>query len=127
MAKLVTESKHLKVFISQPFAGRTEREVAHTADDVRETVEHLYRKNYDKDFIVDRIDTWRDIPSKLQGWGEDLKMMDDADVVVFYGGWQHARGCQIEHMAARYAGKPVLYAQYKDDKIFLSTEPIIGY
>jgi hypothetical protein len=38
--------------------------------------------------------------------GESIKLMSDADYVVFCNGWEDARGCRIERTIANEYGIP---------------------
>lgn len=40
----------------------------------------------------------------------DLSQLKTCDIVLFLKGWDKSPGCQIEHIAAKRLGLPVLYA-----------------
>ena len=59
-------------------------------------IEHL-RAVLPDHFVT--IDSWLGHCDKGPVWclGESIKLMQDADLVVFLPGWYNARGCRIEY------------------------------
>ena len=41
--------------------------------------------------------------------GKSIELLSQADVVYFCDGWEHARGCKIEHDAAVEYGLDIIY------------------
>ena len=88
----------MKVFISQLMANKTFDEI----EIERNLMIHVIGCVYAEEEI-EIIDTLFDLGNDahaLQYLGKSIEMMADADLVVFTKGWQHARGCRIEHDCA---------------------------
>ena len=90
----------MKLMISQPMVGRTERDILQERD--------VLRRFFEKDGHT-VLDTYiqqappRDSNAGLWYLGRVLELMAECDGVVFAPGWKDARGCVIEHhAAARY-------------------------
>lgn len=84
----------MKVFISQPMNGLPEEEVIAVRKRAIETIEHVYGK-------VEIIESYihENVPKnagRLWHLGESIKLMSEADLVVFCPGYENARGCRIE-------------------------------
>lgn len=92
----------MKVFISQPMNGRTNEEII--------VERSLAIAELSKKIEVSLIDTLFDLEDKppLYYLGKSIEAMADADLVVFIGNWENARGCRIEYEAAREYNKNVL-------------------
>lgn len=104
----------MKAMLSQPMAGKTEEEITETRE---RAIEHLEGLGYE--VINTRFtDEWysqeamkergvENIP--LCFLAKSLENMSLCDTVYFCKGWQDARGCRIEHLAAREYGMNILY------------------
>ena len=106
-----------KVFISQGMNGKTEKAIKS---------ERAYLKNVAESALIDKvkvIDSYieenapKNTKQALWYLGESLKLMADADVVIFAKDWQEYRGCKIEHEAALAYGITVIesYSKEKGD------------
>lgn len=90
----------MKVFISLPMRGRSAETIQNTLNSakiaLREDLKWL-----DVTFLdcTDKIDS-RGKNEGLEGLGEAIKRMADADVVAFVPGWPLSEGCQVEHDVA---------------------------
>lgn len=62
---------------------------------------------------IEIIDTLFTDEGMAPSWylGKSIMAMDDADVVVFYKGWDKARGCIIEHEVALKYGMNIVYVE----------------
>ena len=67
-----------------------------------------------EDEEVEIIDSVLKAENKPSLWylGESIKLMADADLVVFAPGWEKGRGCIIEHECASKYGIPILELPY---------------
>ena len=85
----------MKIFISQPMGGRSDREIL----DERRVVMNLIRRSTGRgNQNVSFIDSWLECnEGPIWCLGESIKLMQQADLVIFVPGWSSARGCQIEH------------------------------
>lgn len=99
--------------ISQPMAGRLEREITATRD---RAIAELERRGY---YVVNTLFTGETFGAeKLEGQGvlnvpleflaRSLERMSYCHAVYFCHGWQEARGCRIEHDAAVAYGLEVI-------------------
>lgn len=84
----------MKVFISQPMADLDELEVYA----VRNQICNKFDIN-DEEIIESYI---KDVPTEItnkSAWclGDSIRLMSEANLVIFAPGWEEARGCLIEH------------------------------
>lgn len=82
----------LKVFISQPMNGRTNEEIVKQRNQIKD---QLLEWREDLCFIDSLLPDCNQGP--VYCLGESIKLMEEADLVVFVTGWEDARGCRIEH------------------------------
>lgn len=95
----------MKLFISQPMAGKTDKEILDERERVLCNVKELFP---DKEIEV--IDSFFDGAPKTPLWylGESIKLLGQADFVYFCNDWEKYRGCCIEHeCCVRYSIKHV--------------------
>lgn len=103
-----------KAMISQPMAGKTEQEIV-------ETRESAIKVLKDKGFeIVNTLfaDEWYS-KEKMEERGvvqiplcflaKSLENMSLCHAAYFCKGWENARGCRIEHEAAKAYGLEIIY------------------
>lgn len=95
----------MNVFISQPMNGRSTEEI----ECEREELVKDLKKYLGEDInILDTIFHFaEDVPS-LVYLGRSLEVLAKADLAVFMDGWENARGCKIEHQAAKDYDIPTL-------------------
>lgn len=92
------QKETIRLFISQPFTGKTEEEIFKKREEVVESVKMLH-----KDAIIAVIDQYHqkcDVDRRLHHLAESIKLMDSADLVYFTKDWKDAPGCRIEHAIA---------------------------
>lgn len=103
-----------KAMLSQPMAGKTEAEIIETRN---RAIEALKREGYE---IVNTLftDEWYSKESmKARGvvqiplcfLAKSLENMSLCHAAYFCKGWENARGCKIEHDAAKAYGLRVIY------------------
>lgn len=96
---------NMKIFISQPMKGKETGEIQWERD---ELVKELKRCLGEDIKILDTIfHPAEDVPS-LVYLGHFLGVLAQADLAIFMDGWENARGCRIEHDAAKDYGIPTL-------------------
>lgn len=105
---LGTPPEVVKVFISQPMAGRTNEEIiAQRADALIQVA-----KKYPDCFVL-AIDSFNEgalnTSDPITELGRCVSLMTDADVVVFCDGWGESRGCNVEHEVAVQYGITYVY------------------
>jgi len=103
-----------KVMISQPMNGKTELEIRDKRDKLRKALEAKGYAVMDTYFA----DDWADPATMLRRGVEHiplafmarcLETMSMCDAVFFSHGWEQARGCRIEHEAAKAYGLEIIY------------------
>lgn len=92
----------MKVFISQPMNGRSNRAII---EERRPIVDAYKREGWEV------IDSVLDMGpgSAIKYLAKSIELMDDADRVVMMKGWANSRGCRIEHEVAIAYGREVIY------------------
>lgn len=95
------------VFISQPMRGKPSYQIKAERADLEE-------KLMNQGYIIINSMVNHLVPEytknePLYCLGLALERMADADVVVFMKGWNRARGCKIEHHAAKAYGMDIMY------------------
>lgn len=100
-----------KIFISIPMHGREAVDVSRDISIVKDAI----RKDIPEIEFVDALDTPElddtnhYYSPRLYYLGNALIKMAECDAVVFCKGWQYARGCRVEHEAAKMYGLDMLY------------------
>ena len=104
----------MKAMLSQPMAGKTEEEIVATRERALAVLE---AKGYE---IVNTLftDEWYSqeamkergvVQIPLCFLAKSLENMSLCHAVYFCKGWEQARGCKLEHEAAKAYGLEVLY------------------
>jgi hypothetical protein len=85
-----------KVFISQPMKGKSDEEIRKERELACDYLNNLYKENYQ---IIDSY--FPDFNGNAVAFlGKSIEKLSEATVAVFLSGWEHARGCRIEHDVA---------------------------
>lgn len=116
----------MKVFISQPMRDLTVEEVldrrleifisfcqmiSHSHPDLKIELIDSYKKNVLMDICdIDKRSVWC--------LGDSIKLMAEADLVIFDASWREARGCCIEHEICERYGIP--NTEYENHSFTLS-------
>lgn len=100
-----------KAMVSLPMAGKTEEEILRTMGDMKKRLEGMgytfvdsFFDGYEEDLAGEEV-----VQKPLWYLSKSLRKMSECDAVLFAGGWEGARGCQIEHKAAEAYGLEILY------------------
>lgn len=98
-----------KVMICQPMAGKTEQEIV----EVRErAIAALEAKGFE---IVNSLftDDWYSDQAQIPLYllAKSLESMSLCHAAYFCKGWEKARGCRIEHEAAKAYGLEIIYEE----------------
>lgn len=104
----------MKAMLSQPMAGKTDKEIIETRE---RAMSELREKGYD---IVNTLftDEWYSrenmekrgvVQIPLCFLAKSLENMSLCHAAYFCKGWENARGCRIEHEAAKAYGLTILY------------------
>lgn len=106
----------MKAMLSQPMAGKTEEEIVATRN---KAVQYLTNKGYE---IVNTLftDEWYSKESMAERGvvqiplcflAKSLENMSLCHAAYFCKGWENARGCRIEHEAAKAYGLEIIYEE----------------
>ena len=104
----------MKAMLSQPMAGKTDKEIIETRE---RAMSELREKGYE---IVNTLftDAWYSrenmekrgvVQIPLCFLAKSLENMSLCHAAYFCKGWENARGCRIEHEAAKAYGLTILY------------------
>lgn len=105
-----------KAMLSQPMAGKTEQEIVETRERAiaalkaagYEIVNTLFTDEwYSKEAMAER----GVVQIPLCFLAKSLVKMSLCNAVYFCKGWENARGCRIEHEAAKAYGLEILYEE----------------
>ena len=106
----------MKAMLSQPMGGKTEQEITDTRN---RAIEALKARGYE---VVNTLftDEWYS-KEKMQERGvvqiplcflaKSLGNMSLCHAAYFCRGWENARGCRIEHDAAKAYGLEIIYEE----------------
>lgn len=94
----------MKVFISQKMGGKLSKEIEEARDRATKEIKAMYGED------TEIIDTFfkDNNGTPLELLGESIKLMSDADLVVFIYDWQEGRGCLVEYKVAELYGKKII-------------------
>lgn len=106
----------MKAMLSQPMAGKTEEEIIETRN---RAIATLKAKGFD---VVNTLftDEWYSqeamkergvVQIPLCFLAKSLENMSLCHAVYFCKGWKEARGCRIEHEAAKAYGLKIIYEE----------------
>ena len=104
----------MKAMLSQPMAGKTEQEIVETRE---RAITALKENGYD---IINTLftDEWYSneameargvVQIPLCFLAKSLENMSLCHAAYFCKGWENARGCRIEHEAAKAYGLKIIY------------------
>ena len=106
---MAEERKQLRLFVSQPMSGRTDEEIFEERWEALDLVQSARPDRYVTLVESFLSETPEGVHPPLWYLGASLQLMAGADMVFMAPGWASARGCQLEHMAARKYGLDVAY------------------
>ena len=103
-----------KAMLSQPMGGKTEEEIVATRE---RAVKKLEAAGYE---VINTLftDEWYSqekmaergvVQIPLCFLAKSLENMSLCHIAYFCEGWEHARGCRIEHAAAKAYGLEIMY------------------
>lgn len=91
----------MKVFISQPMNGKTDKEIMEERQRIMDYVTDTTEAEFIDSFIKTQPNSKN---TSLWCLGRSLEMMAEADLVIFAPNYADARGCRIEHACAKNYG-----------------------
>jgi len=98
----------MKVFISQPMAGKTDDEIKLEKGWIVNEIKSLYPDAEIIDSFVTEQPPEECVSVHLWYLGQSLTFLSKSDVAYFAEGWGKNRGCKIEHDAAVAYGIPIV-------------------
>lgn len=98
----------MRVFISQPMAGKTEDEIKLEKEGIVNEIKSLYPDAEIIDSFVTEQPPEECVNVHLWYLGQSLTFLSKSDVAYFAEGWSKNRGCKIEHAAAVAYGIPIV-------------------
>ena len=96
----------MKIFISQPMHGLTDKEVLSVRN---KAIEYLKNKYSNVEIIENYFH--EDAPEnagRLWHLAKSIQLLDDADAIYFCENWESARGCNVEYFIAVQYGIEIL-------------------
>ena len=105
-----------KAMLSQPMAGKSDNEIAATRD---AAIKALNKKGYeivntlftDEWYNKDQMEARGVVQIPLCFLAKSLENMSLCHAAYFCKGWENARGCKIEHDAAKAYGLEIIYEE----------------
>lgn len=94
----------MKVFISQPMKGLSEKEIKAAR---RKAIENIKSICGDDVEIIDNYYVGNEKP--LFKLGKSIELLSTADIIYICNGWHKARGCKIEYMCASDYGIKIIF------------------
>ena len=104
----------MKVFISQPMRGLTNKQIK----EQRERAIRYVTERYGEDIeVIDSFFENAPVDAKpLWYLSKSLELMSKANLCLFIGDWFRYRGCLIEHKCAQEYGYQCDYFEAKEEK-----------
>ena len=104
----------MKAMLSQPMAGKSEQEIIETRE---RAIATLKEKGYEIVNILFTDEWYSDEAMRERGvvqiplcfLAKSLENMSLCHAAYFCTGWENARGCRIEHEAAKAYGLTIIY------------------
>lgn len=105
-----------KAMISQPMAGKTDYEIAQTRDRALMRLEELGYSTVntlftDEWYSKESMEARGVVQIPLYFLAKSLESMSLCHAAYFCKGWEQARGCRIEHEAAKAYGLEIIYEE----------------
>ena len=103
-----------KVFISQPMSGRTNQAILDERAQIVDMLKGIEEGLKHQGVKVEVIESFNGEAFKrgarpLACLGDCIKLLGEADVVVFAKNWENSKGCKIEHQCAKEYGLSIVY------------------
>lgn len=94
-----------KVFISQPMAGKKNKEIISERENALIALKKLFNEPLEE---VESYFSNSENAQPLECLGKAIQLMAKTDIAVFCQGWENARGCKIEHECAKQYGVAII-------------------
>ncbi len=98
----------MKVFISQPMNGKSDKEILKERNQAIEKIKEQYT---DVEIIESYFDDYepKNGCDPLKYLAKSIELLADADLAVFLDGWSQVRGCRMEHLCCVNYGIDMKY------------------
>lgn len=111
-----SKEERMKAMLSQPMAGKSEEEIVATRE---RAIQVLKERGYeivntlftDKWYSQDSMKERGVVQIPLCFLAKSLENMSLCHAAYFCKGWESARGCRLEHEAAKAYGLEVIYEE----------------
>ncbi len=106
----------MKAMLSQPMGGKTDEEIVETRERAIKVLEGMGFEIVNTLFTDEWYSDWKMeergvVNRPLCFLAKSLENMSLCHVAYFCKGWEHARGCRIEHDAAVAYGMKIIYEE----------------
>lgn len=105
----------VKAMVSHPMGGKTDEEIVSTRDRAVKELEKLgytvVNTLFTDEWVKNQNRSDDGVVSPLWFLAKSLEAMSSCHVVYFCKGWEQARGCLIEHEAAKAYGLKIIYEE----------------
>ena len=104
----------MKAMLSQPMRGKTDDEIAETREHAISSLEGMGYEVVNTLFTDEYYSDWKAeergvVQKPLMYLAKSLENMSLCHAAYFCKGWENARGCRIEHDAAKAYGLTIIY------------------
>lgn len=103
----------MKVMISQPMKGRTEKQIKEERKRIVDNFEKMHIEVIDTMFTEEAPENCN---AAVYYLGKSISAMKDIDALYMCDGWRETRGCIIEHEVAMKYGIKILYSDFFGNK-----------
>lgn len=107
------ESEKLKVMISQPMKGKTNKQIR---EEREKLVKNLERAGLEVIDTIVKETPPEGIDEPIFYLSKSIEFISKVDIVYFMKGWENARGCKIENRICQEYGKPTMYNIYESEE-----------
>lgn len=106
----------MKAMLSQPMGGKTDEEIVETRERAIATLEGMGYEIVNTLFTDEYYADWKAeergvVNRPLMFLAKSLENMSLCHAAYFCKGWEDARGCRIEHEAAKAYDMEIIYEQ----------------
>lgn len=104
----------MKAMLSQPMGGKTDEEIVETRERAIAALEGMGYEIVNTLFTDEWYSDWKAeergvVNRPLMFLAKSLENMSLCHAAYFCKGWENARGCRIEHEAAKAYGMTIIY------------------
>ena len=97
----------IKIMLSSPMKGKTREQI----DSERKNMIGLLLDTFDNSVVIESVIENPEGKTELECFSESIFHMSQCDILAMGQGWEHARGCKLEHEIAKSYGMEVIYIQ----------------